>query len=123
MLVHWIWLAERKGLSDRDKLRLLEHFRDAEEIYYAPADQLKQLQWLEQKELDALLDKELRGSEKILRACADKKISVLTFQDAAYPAKLKHIADPPLVLYYKGVLPDFESAPVIGIVGTRRSSA
>ena len=97
MLVHWIWLAERKGLSDRDKLRLLGHFRDAEEIYYAPADQLKQLQWLEQKELDALLDKELRGSEKILRACADKKISVLTFQDAAYPAKLKHIADPPLV--------------------------
>ena len=123
MLVHWIWLAERKGLNDRDKLRLLEHFRDAEEIYYTPAEQLKRLEWLEPKELDALTDKDLRGSEKILRQCADKKISILTFQDAAYPPKLKHIADPPPVLYYKGILPDFESAPVIGIVGTRRSSA
>ena len=44
MLVHWIWLAERKGLNDRDKLRLLEHFRDAEEIYYTPAEQLKRLE-------------------------------------------------------------------------------
>lgn len=123
MLVHWIWLAERKGLNDRDKLRLLEHFRDAEEIYYASADQLKRLEWLEPKELDALTDKDLRGSEKILRQCADKKICILTFQDAAYPPKLKHIADSPPVLYYKGILPDFESAPVIGIVGTRRSSA
>ena len=123
MLVHWIWLAERKGLNDRDKLRLLEHFRDAEEIYYTPAEQLKRLEWLEPKELDALTDKDLRSSEKILRQCADKKISILTFQDAAYPPKLKHIADPPPVLYYKGILPDFESAPVIGIVGTRRSSA
>lgn len=123
MLVHWIWLAERKGLNDRDKLRLLEHFRDAEEIYYTPAEQLKRLEWLEPKELDALTDKDLRGSEKILRQCADKKICILTFQDAAYPPKLKHIADSPPVLYYKGILPDFESAPVIGIVGTRRSSA
>ena len=123
MLVHWIWLAACKGLSDRDKLRLLEHFRDAEEIYYAPESQLKQLEWLEQKGMDALLDKNLRESEKILRTCADKKISLLTFQDAGYPVKLKHIADPPLVLYYKGTLPDFESAPVIGIVGTRDSSA
>lgn len=123
MLVHWIWLAECKGLGDRGKLRLLEHFRDAEELYYAPESQLSQLEWLEQKEIAALLDKDLSAAEKILRQCADKKINVLTFQDAAYPAKLKHIADPPLVLYYKGTLPDFESAPVIGIVGTRRSSA
>lgn len=123
MLVHWIWLATRQGINDREKLRLFEHFRDAEEVYYAPEAQLTGLEWLEEKGRSALLDKDLRSSEKILRTCADQKISLLTFQDAAYPQKLKHIADPPLVLYYKGTLPDFESAPVIGIVGTRKASA
>lgn len=122
MLVHWIWLSTRKDLSDREKLRLLEHFRDAEEIYYAPEAALKQADWLTDKGRESLLDKDLRPGEKILRQCADKKIGVLTFQDAIYPAKLKHIADPPLVLYYKGTLPDFDNAPVIGVVGTRKAS-
>ena len=122
MLVHWIWLATRSGVNDREKLRLLEHFRDAQEVYYAADRDLKRLEWLTEKHRESLLDKDLRPAEKILRQCADKQIGVLTFQDAAYPAKLKHIADPPMALYYKGTLPDFDSAPVIGVVGTRKAS-
>lgn len=35
MLVHWIWFAHRPGLNDRDKMALLQHFRDPEDIYFA----------------------------------------------------------------------------------------
>ena len=54
-----------------------------------------------------------------------KSYTVLTCQDAAYPARLKNIADPPVVLYYKGRLPDFDGSPVIGVVapGKRRPMA
>jgi DNA processing protein len=68
----------------------------------------------------ALSDKDLSQAEKHLADAMKYKLHILTFRDAAYPRRLKHISDPPLVLYYKGTLPDFDSQPVIGVVGTRK---
>lgn len=122
MLVHWIWLAHRPGVNDRVKAALLEHFRDPEAVYYADEDALRQAE-LTAEARAALQDKSLASSEKILEDCSKKRLSILTFQDAAYPARLKNIADPPVVLYYKGQLPDFDAVPTIGVVGTRKASA
>ena len=38
MLIHWLWLAHRPGLSDRMKAVLLQHFQDPEDIYFADKD-------------------------------------------------------------------------------------
>lgn len=122
MLVHWIWLAHRPGFGPRRKAELLEHFRDPEAVYYAREEALRQL-GLSGEAINALLDKNLDSSEKILEDCRKKRLNILTLQDAAYPSRLKNIPDPPLVLYYKGQLPDFDSEPVIGVVGTRKASA
>ena len=35
MLLHWIWLAHRPGLSDRGRAALLQRFQDPEDIFYA----------------------------------------------------------------------------------------
>ena len=122
MLVHWIWLAHRPGIGPRRKAALLEHFRDPEAVYYAQEEALRQLEPSAEARA-ALLDKNLEPSENILEDCRKKRLNILTLQDAAYPARLKNIPDPPLVLYYKGQLPDFDSEPVIGVVGTRKASA
>ena len=122
MLIHWIWLSMRPGITDRDKAGLLRHFHDPEEIYFASPESFSRVEGMEQEALDALLDKDLLPAEDVLAECARKKIRILTWQDAAYPASLKNIVDPPLVLYYKGQLPDFDQIPVIGIVGTRKAS-
>lgn len=122
MLVHWIWLAHRPGFGPRTKAQLLEHFRDPEAVYYADEEALGQL-GLSSDVRAALLDKNLDSSEKILEDCQKKRLNILTLQDAAYPSRLKNIPDPPLVLYYKGQLPDFDGVPVIGVVGTRKASA
>ena len=122
MLVHWIWLAHRPGFGPRTKAKLLEHFRDPEAVYYADGEALGQLE-LSAEARAALLDKNLESSGKILEECEKKRLNILTIQDAAYPSRLKNIPDPPLVLYYKGQLPDFDSEPVIGVVGTRKASA
>jgi DNA processing protein len=47
--------------------------------------------------------------------------SVVTLVDDAYPALLRHIADPPLVLHYRGDL-SLLARPAIAIVGSRRAS-
>lgn len=121
MLVHWIWYAMLPKLSAKQKLSLLERFSDPEDIYYT--EQFDRVPDLSGEMQDALENKDLTEAQRVMKRCADKKISVLTIRDAAYPSRLRNIPNPPLVLYYKGVLPDFEGQPVIGVVGTRKASA
>ena len=123
MLVHWIWFATRQNVSDRMKVELLRHFQDPEEIYYAREGEFRHMEGLTEEGMASLGDKSLQKAESILHRCSREKLGILTFQDAAYPARLKNIADPPLVLYYKGRLPDFDGTPLIGVVGTRHASA
>ena len=123
MLSHWIWLSTRPHVSDRMKLELMRRFQSPEEIYYADADSFFHIGGLTPEAVSALADKDLKEAESILYTCRRKDIRILTYQDAAYSARLKNIADPPLVLYYKGILPDFDGSAMIGVVGTREASA
>ena len=120
MLVHWIWLAHRPGVSDRMKAELLRHFSDPEDIYFADSGAFSHMEGMTGEAVRGLQDKDLSSSEKILADVMKYKLHILTYRDVAYPRRLQHIPDPPLVLYYKGNLPDFDSNPVIGVVGTRK---
>ncbi len=117
MLIHWIWLATRNGMSEREKYILLQHFEDPEDIFYGDNYDVKP------DAMVSLQDKDLSAAQKILDDCAQLGIHICTLHDGAYPARLKNITDPPLVLYYKGRLPDFDSMPAVAIVGTRKASA
>ena len=123
MLIHWIWLSQQNKVTARQKTELLKIFHDPEEIYGAREEALRQIEGMTPSAVDALGNKDLTAARKILKDCSEKSISILTFGDGAYPYRLKNTEDPPLVLYYRGCLPDWESVPVIGVVGTRKASA
>ena len=55
---------------------------------------------------------------KLLRA----GVRIYTIEDGDYPEQLRQLADPPLVLYVRGNLPDFSRSSA-AIVGSRRLSA
>lgn len=122
MLVHWIWLATRPSVSDRLKMAILERFGDPEDVYYAEEHTYRSVEGLTEEGEKALCDKSLQYAQQVMAECAGGDIHILTYRDAAYPARLKNISDPPLVLYYKGQLPDFDGQPLIAVVGTRRAS-
>ena len=122
MLIHWIWFATRTGMGDKMKNVLLSHFEDPEAVYFARESELERFEDLSGPAVESLMDKDLSECEAILAGCQEKGIHILTFRDAAYPARLKNIPDPPMVLYYKGTLPAFDELPVIGVVGTRKAS-
>ena len=122
MLIHWLWLSVRPNVPDRVKANLLRHFRDAEDIYYASGEAFAVEEGLSREVLESLQDKDLTRAEQILRQCTDGDIRILTYRDAAYPARLRNISDPPVVLYCKGRLPDFDALPLIGVVGTRKAT-
>lgn len=123
MLLYWIWFAEVSGVPQWLKQTLLDVFHDPEEIYFAKPEALCQVEGIELEHLRALEDKDLGPAEEILKKCSKSDIKLLTIADAAYPQKLKNISDPPVVLYYRGVLPKWEQLPAIGVVGTRKASA
>ena len=123
MLIHWIWLASRPHMNDRDRLAVLSHFGSPEDIYFADADAYNDIEGITKQMAEALQEKDLHESADILQKCVDLGIHICTYNDGAYPSRLKNIADPPMVLYYVGHLPDLDGTPVIAAVGTRKASA
>lgn len=123
MLIHWLWFAGLSGLNPVQKQMLLTRFSDPEELFSFDESKLQRIEGITPELCKILQQKDLTRSYEILRTCNEKHISILTMADAAYPSRLKNIEDPPVVLYYKGVLPDFQDAPAVGVVGTRKATA
>lgn len=123
MLIHWIWYATLPGMDEQEKVELLQHFQDPEDIFFAEEATLAQVENLTAEGVKVLLNRDLTQARQILRECTDRQIELLTYRDEAYPARLKSIPNPPLVLYYQGRLLDFDLLPLIGVVGTRKASA
>ena len=119
MLIYWVWFAQLSGITTVQKLVLLQHFHDPEEIYHTQGS----IPGIPEEVWEALDDRDLGEAKKILADCAHKGIGIVTIRDEAYPDKLRNTYDPPLVLYVKGTLPEWETVPVIGIVGTRKASS
>ena len=119
MLKYWLWLTTRKSLGARSAWLVAKYFPSPEAAYSADPWEYQQIEGL--RSVEPLLDKDLSVPERILRQCYEKGISILTVQDAAYPDRLRASNDPPVVLYYKGILPDL-NGPAIGVVGTRKAS-
>ncbi len=120
MLAHWVWLAHRPNLPDWLKWKILQSFGDPEKVYFE--DSFRNIEGLTREGFESLMDKNLGPSQEILEKCCQKQIHLVTIQDELYPRRLKNISDPPLILYYKGQLPDFDGNAVIGVVGTRHAT-
>ena len=108
MLLYWLWLAQCNEVKDGVKAALVRRFEDPE--------------GLTGEHLDILLRHDLSAAEETLSDCAKAGLQVLTYDSPLYPRRLKAIYDPPIVLYYRGTLPDFDKLPTIGVVGTRHPS-
>ena len=119
MPIYWVWFAQLRGISLIAKHQLLQTFLDPEELFAAEEAALCDLP---AEIREALNNPDLTEAMNILDLCKQRGIQMLTFADAAYPQNLRNIEDPPLVLYFKGELPQWEAQPLIGIVGTRKAS-
>lgn len=121
-LKYWLWLSMAPGLSPRVCNALLEYYGSPEAMYFAPCGELKRLAGRYDDGLDALERRDLDSALRIIDACNDQNITILTVQDAGYPSRLRSISLPPNVIYVKGRLPAVDDEPLIAIVGTRKAS-
>lgn len=100
---------------------LLGYFAKIEDIFTAPQERLSAVYGIGPKiaaRISSLkekdIDKEFASAEKL-------GLRIISEEDPGYPANLKNIPDPPVVLYVKGELRREDNLG-IAIVGSRRAS-
>lgn len=120
--LYWLWLSQKCGIASKYFNILMEKYQNPFDIYLLEEDEIAQFKLLPAALRDKLCEKGLDECYEIMRYCKQERIDVITYGDNRYPARLKELRDPPVVLYSRGHFPDFNSRLCIGIVGTRRMS-
>ncbi|MGE4484574.1 MAG: DNA-processing protein DprA [Oscillospiraceae bacterium] len=118
-LKFWIWLASCRRVGARTAGMLLEHFGSPEAVFFAEEEEFKKIEGLGKAEIDSLIHKNLIGARKILAECENRGFRVITINDAEYPARLKNISNPPIILYVGGRLPAVDEEAAVAVAGTR----
>lgn len=122
-LVDWIALNMVRGVGPRLANQLLDRFGTPSDILTASRSQLEAVG------LKAETIHELKGGETRARANAEVErlgrlgIDVVVLADEDYPALLREIHDPPIVLYLRGAWRESLRQPCLAVVGSRRSSS
>ena len=106
------------GISRSKLLKLVQIFGSAQAVYEAEPQQLLAAGVVKEETVADFTTK--RRSDlpsRLQRFCDRQGVRLISYQDADYPQSLLQIADPPLVLYVKGVLPPAGYA--LAVVGSR----
>jgi DNA processing protein len=116
--LQWLALALTPGLGPTKARRVLEFFGSIQAVFRASLTELEAAGiWaVSAQSLGTGRSMELAQDE--MGRAAGAGVTVVAFDDPAYPAELKQIYDPPLVLYVRGNV-EAISQPGIAVVGTR----
>ena len=118
---YWLWLSLKIAPGSAAVDQILQHFSyDAKEVFKAGQKELERVPGLKNELIDALMDKSLEETKDIYGWCLTQNVGLLAYDSPLYPERLRSIPHPPLLLYYKGKLPDFDKYLCIAAVGTRK---
>ena len=121
-MIYWIWLSLSCRPSGNTFGKLIKEYADAKEIYEAEGKKISSIIGYRNSDRTALENKSLDRAEEILAFCRKHKVGILVYNDERYPNSLRSIENPPVLLYYRGILPDFNKEFFVGAVGTRSIS-
>lgn len=121
-IVYWIWLSLACTPGTATFPRLIEKFGNAKNVYDADVKSITRCIDPRSSDRTKLIEKSLEKANEIYEFCSKKDIGMLVYDDIKYPLALKKIKSPPVVLYYRGILPDFNRGFYVSMVGTRSIS-
>lgn len=114
-------LLSASGISPAVAGRLIARFGAAATAWQASGEELASV--LSDASRQALLTLRKKKPDlpaDIAAACEAKNIAMCTIEDEDYPALLREIFQPPLILFYRGTL--LPNASRLAMVGARRAS-
>lgn len=121
-MLSWIALNMTPGVGPLAAKRLLEAFGSADAVFNARRNELERA-GLRGESVDSILERDRHAAaESELERVKQLGGDILLLDDGNYPAFLREIADPPMVLYVKGNWQECFDMPGIGVIGSRRCS-
>ncbi len=120
MIKYIVWLQLCLGAGNKHVISALEYYGSAENVYKCKERKFSGI--FTSRELSLMERTPLGDAMRIVEDCKLNGIDIIPLGDKKYPYCLSVIEDPPLVLYVKGDLPDFDNVPAIAVVGPRKVS-
>ncbi len=114
-----IWLQKVLGLGSAKSKRVMDAFGSAHNVFAASSEKRRFSGMFSPKELERAEKVKLSYADEIIDQCKKYKVEILGYGGSRYPQVLRNISDPPLVIYYRGIFPDFDNTPTFCIVGPR----
>ena len=117
---YWLWLNMVFGTGNHRIWEVINFFRTAEKAYLALSEgsTMVSLSDNENKNIHSI---PLHNAEVFLENCAKHGIGVICFESPEYPSQLKHIYNPPSVIYYRGNISCLQTGLTVTAVGTRKA--
>lgn len=110
------------GVGPLAAKRLLESFGSADAVFNARRGELERA-GLRGESVDSILERDRHAAaETELERVKQLGGDILLLDDGSYPAFLREIADPPIVLYVKGDWQECFDLPGVAVIGSRRCS-
>ena len=117
------WLANIPGMTPSKYEFIYRNCSCAEELYMLSDRAIEKMTGLSQKDAQSIiLSRKNWNLQQKWQELMESGAGFVSWEDDAYPEKLKIIAHAPYALYYVGKLPD-ESRKRVAIVGARGRSA
>ena len=117
--LYCLWLREKYPAASPIPKLLLDAFGSAEAVYTAETADIADLCGLRKSDAARLSGKSLDRAKRVDEYCFTHGVGILDYFDPAYPARLRDIDTPPVLLFYRGILPDLNENVLISIVGMR----
>lgn len=118
-ILYYLALQSVDGIGPVNARKLIEHCGGARQVIEESRKKLELIKGIRSNQLRQLKSREIfKKAEKEISFMERHNISASHINDQAYPSKLKHCQDAPLVLFQKGNF-DIRKRKIISIVGTR----
>ncbi len=119
-----LWLNRVSGIGINKAFELVEIFGTAKKIYHSDNSLLYRCPMLNKTDIDNIIKcKNYDNIENLINELNKKDIKFVTIYEDNYPYYLKSINNPPMILYYRGQLIDFENELPISIIGARNCTS
>lgn len=121
-LISWIWLSLCCTPASVTFGKLIADFDTPEAIFEASPEEIASCIGTRSRDYTLLCNKDQSEARRIYAFCKKFDVGLLPYGDERYPASLSQIYAPPVLLYYRGVLPDFDRHFFAAVVGSRHMS-
>lgn len=119
-LYYLLALLKIEGVGDVVAKKLINHSGSAEGVFKAKEKFLQSIDGVGSILIKNLKNKAVfEKAETELNYIKKNNINTIYFQDEAYPERLKHCIDSPVLLFAKGTI-NWNTRKIISIVGTRK---